>query len=93
MKKDLVMGWVFIAIALLMVFCIVVNCINGNLAGLQICGFALVLNVCNAITHFHDYKRRQQDWKDCMARFNDAFKDCWPDEENDEPEADNRITD
>jgi hypothetical protein len=90
MKKDLVMGWVFVGLALLMVFCIVYGCFVGNWAALPMGCFALILDIVNAISRFRDYKRRQRDWKDCMARFNDAFNACWPE---DKPDDDNRITD
>ena len=84
MKKDLVMGWVFIALALLMVFCVVVNCVNANWAGLPICGFAFGLNLMNAVNRFRDYKMRKE-YEESWARFNEGFQACWPDEDDDDP--------
>ena len=86
MKNDLIWGWIFIGLALIMVACIIYGCFIGNWTAVPMCSFALILDVCNAISRFKDYKRRQQDWKDCMARFNA----CWPE---DKPDDDNRITD
>lgn len=90
MRSDLIWGWISAVLALigiiLVVFCV---CI-GNWPALPMCAFALGLNIINSITHFCDYKWRQQDWKDCMARFDDAFNACWPE---DKPDDDNRITD
>ncbi len=92
MKKDLIMGWVFIALALLMVFCIVVNCVNQNWAGLPICGFAFGINLINAFGRFNDYKRRKE-YDESWAKFNEAFDACWPDKDDDEPKDNSIITD
>ena len=86
MKRDLVMGWVFIALALLMVFCIVVNCINANWAGLPICCFALTMNLINAVSHFRDYKMRKE-YEESWAKLNESFRACWPDEDESESTA------
>ena len=85
MKRDLVMGWVFIALALLMVFCIVVNCVNSNWAGLPICCFAFGINIVNAFNRFRDYKMRKEH-EASWAKLDLAFRECWPDENKDEPE-------
>jgi hypothetical protein len=88
MKRDLIWGWVSTILAivgiLLVIFCVCV----GKWATIPVCVIALLLNAGNAAIHFHDYKRRQRDWKDCMARFNDTFNACWPE---DKPDDDNRI--
>lgn len=85
MKKDLVMSWVFIAMTLLMVFCIVVNCVNANWAGLSICGFALGMNLTSAINRFRDYKMR----KEYENLYSIISMRCWSDydydEDDDEP--------
>lgn len=90
MKSDLIWGWIFVGLALIMLACVIYGCFIGNWTALPICSFALTLNVCNAISRFKDYKRWQQDWKDYMDRFNDAFNACWPEDKSDD---DNRITD
>ena len=90
MKKDLIFGWLFIGMALLMVFCIVVNCVNGSWGNLPICGFALGMNITSAVNRFKDYKRRQ----DYEQAYSLMSMRCWSDyDEDDEPEEDNRITD
>lgn len=60
MTRDLIMGWVFIALALLMVFCVIINIVNQNWAGMPICCFALGLNTMNAVNRFKDYKRHKE---------------------------------
>lgn len=60
MKKDLIWGWIFIALALFMIFCIVIDCVNANWTSLPICGFAFGMNLINAIIHFKDYKERKE---------------------------------
>ena len=91
MKRDLVMGWVFIAMALLMVVCIIINCINANWAGLPICGFAFGMNLSSAVNHFCDYKRRKE-YEDMYSLMSMR---CWSDydEDKDEPEDNSIITD
>ena len=91
MKRDLIMGWVFIALALLMVFCVVVNCINANWAGLPICCFALGMNLINAASRFKDYKMR----KEYENQYSLMPMRCWSnyDEDDDEPEDNKIITD
>lgn len=91
MRNDLIWGWVSTILAIvgivLVVFCI---CI-GNWAAITMCAIALFLNAGNAAMHFHEYRRRKQEWKDCMERFERAFNDCWG--YDDKPENDNQITD
>ena len=92
MKRDLVMGWVFIAMALLMVFCIVVNCVNGNWGNLPICGFAFGMNIVSAVNRFRDYKMRKE-YEASWVKLDLAFRECWPDEDEDESEDNSIITD
>ncbi len=91
MKRDLVIGWVFIAMALLMVVCIIVNCINANWAGLPICGFAFGMNLSSAVNRFRDYKRRKE-YEDMYSLMSMR---CWSnyDEDDDESEDNKIITD
>ena len=56
MKRDLIWGWVFIILALLVALCIVIHCVNANWSGLSICGFVFGLNLTNAINRFKRYK-------------------------------------
>lgn len=92
MKRDLVMGWVFIAMALLMVVCIVGNCVNANWVGLSICGLAFGLNIFNAVNHFRTYKMCKE-YKASWTKLDLAIRECWSDEDEDEPEDNNIITD
>lgn len=55
MKSDLIIGWIFVGLALLMIICIIYGCFIGNWAAILMCSFALILNVCNAISHFTSY--------------------------------------
>ena len=89
MKRDLVMGWVFIAMALLMVVCIVGNCVNANWVGLSICGLAFGLNIFNAVRTYKMYKEYEASW----AKLDQAIRECWPDEDEDKPEDNSIITD
>lgn len=88
MKRDLVMGWLFIAMALIMVFCIVVNCVNGSWGNLPICGFAFGMNISSAVNRFRDYKRHKQ-YEDMYSLMSMR---CWSDydeDDDDEPEDNN----
>lgn len=60
MKKDRNMGWFFIILCLIMVFCIIFNIFNDNWEALPICIFALILNISNALNRFNDYKRYKE---------------------------------
>ena len=95
MKSDLIWGWIFIGLALIMLACVIYGCCIGNWTAIPICSFALALNVCNAISRFRDYKRWQQEYEQSMLAFNTTLRSLWPDidEENDEPDDDNCITD
>ena len=92
MKKDLIMGWVFLILALLMVFCIVVNCVNANWDGLPICGFAFGMNITGAVNRFRDYKMRKE-YEASWAKLDLAIRECWPDEDEDKSEDNSIITD
>lgn len=92
MKRDLIFGWLFLGMALLMVVCIVVNCVNGTWFNLPICGFAFGMNITSAVNRFKDYKR----CKDYEQAYSLMSMRCWSDydeDDDDEPEEDNRITD
>ena len=88
MKNDLIWGWIFIGLSILMLACVIYGCCIGNWTAVPMCSFALTLNVCNAIGRFKDYKRRR-DWDTSWERFNETFKACWPDEDDDDESGDN----
>lgn len=91
MKSDLIWGWVFVGLALLMVACIIYGCCIGNWTAVPMCSFAFALDACNAISRFKDY-RRKQDWSlMSMRRWSDYDTDL--DDDEDELDDDNRITD
>ena len=60
MKRDLIWGWVFIALTLLAALCIVIHCVNANWDSAFICGFVFGINLMNAIIRFQDYKKRKE---------------------------------
>jgi len=82
MKRDLIWGWVFVALAILMVFCVFVNINNDNWEAMPICVFALILDTINAINRFVSYRR----FKDYHKSFNNMnryiIQELWPDEED-----------
>ena len=85
MKRDLIFGWLFLGMALLMVFCIVVKCVNGSWGNLSICTFAFGMNITSAINRFRSYKQRKEwAWQASLARLNESIQSCWSeyDEEN-----------
>ena len=92
MKKDLVMGWVFIGMALLMLACIIYGCFIGNWAAIPMCFFALTINTTNAISRLRAYKYHKNSirFQQSLRDFEEAFSACWPDNK---PDDDNRITD
>ena len=92
MKKDLVMGLVFIGMALLMLACIIYGCFIGNWAAIPMCFFALTLNTANAISRLRAYKYHKNSirFQQSLRDFEDAFSAYWPE---DKPDDDNRITD
>ena len=92
MKKDLIMGWLCIAVCFLMLFCVFYNIFVGNAVALPFCIVAFFLNLGNAVGRFKDYKRRKE-LEESIRKFQESFDICWPDHKNDEPEEDNRITD
>lgn len=57
MKSDLIIGWIFVGLALLMVVGIIYECFIGNWAAIPMCSFALILDVGNVISHFTSYNR------------------------------------
>lgn len=92
MKRDLIMGWVFIALSLLMVFCVIVNIVNQNWAVLPICGFAFGMNITSAINRFRDYKQRKE-WDTAFVNLDEGIRVCWPEYDEDRDSDENKITD
>lgn len=81
MRNDLTWGWVSTVLAIVGIFLVIICICIGHWSAIPMCVTALLLNVINAVLHFHEYKRRKQEQKDCMTRFNDAFDTCWPEDE------------
>ena len=69
MKKDLVMGWVFVGLALLMVLCIVYGCSIGNWTALPMCILALGMDITSAMTRFQSYQTRKS-MEECIKQRN-----------------------
>ena len=90
MNNDLTWGWVSTILAIVGVVLVIICICIGNWSAIPMCATALLLNVVNAVSHFCEYKRRKQEWKDCMTHFNDVFSACWPE---DDPDDSNHITD
>ena len=61
--KELVKGFLWLALAVLMVACIAINIHTGNISGIIVCSFAIILNILNAILSFKEYKLTRQ-WED-----------------------------
>ena len=94
MKSDLIWGWVFVGLALVMIACIIYGCCIGNWTAVPMCSFALTLNVCNAISRFKDYRRKRAwDSLSLMSMRRWRYYDADLDDDEDEPDDDNRITD
>ena len=81
MKKDVIMGCVWVFMALLMLLCVFVNINNDNWEAMPICVFALILNTINAINRFKEYRRFKEYHKslDSMKRY---IQETCPDEED-----------
>ena len=94
MRNDLIWGWVFVGLSILMLVCVIYGCFIGNWTAVPMCSFALTLNVCNAIGRFKDY-RRKRDWESSslMSMRRWRYYDADLDDDEDEPDDDNRITD
>ena len=67
--KELIRGFLWIGLMVLMIICIIVNIHTGNISGLIICSFATILNLSNSITSFKEYKSLKE-WED------EYFKAC-----------------
>lgn len=95
MKNDLIWGWVFVGLALLMVACIIYGGFIGNWAAIPMCCFALTLNITNAISRLRAYKYHKDSmrFQQSLRDFKDAFNACWPDKDDDDPEDNYIITD
>ena len=92
MKRNLIWGWVFVILAIIMLCFTFYGFYIGNDFGAMMCCIAAGIDICNAVMRFAEYKH-QRDWNASWEKLNETFKACWPDEENNEPETNNRITD
>jgi hypothetical protein len=79
MKNNLIWGWIFIGLAILMLACVIYGCFISNWIAVSMCSFALILDICNTIMNFQVYKQRKTEW----ARFNNTFNTCWPNQDDD----------
>ena len=86
MKNDLIMGCVWIFMALLMLLCVFVNINNDNWEAMPICVFALILNTVNATNRFKDY-RRLKDYHKSLDSMEQYIRELFPEQD------DNRIAD
>ena len=94
MKSDLIWGWIFVGMALLMVACIIYGCLIGNWIAVPMCSFAFALDVCNAISRFNNYQRKRAwDSLSLMSMRRWRYYDADLDDDENKPEDDNRITD
>ena len=92
MKQNLTWGWVFAILAVVMFGFVIYGICIGNAIGATMCGFACVLNATNATTRFLEVKY-QREWNESIERLSEAFRTCWPEEDEEESDGDNRITD
>lgn len=92
MKRDLIWGWIFAILAIIMLCFTFYGFYIGNDSGAIMCCIAASINISNAIVRFTEYKHLR-DWNASWEKLNEVFQICWPDEENNELEEDSRITD
>lgn len=81
MKNDVIMGCIWVFMALLMLLCVFVNINNDNWEAMPICVFALILNTVNAVSRFKSY-RRIKNWHKSFDNMEQYLRDLWPDEED-----------
>ena len=81
MKRDVIIGCIWVFMALLMLLCVFVNINNDNWEAMPICVFALILNTINAINRFKDY-RRFKDYHKSLNNMEQYIRELWPDEED-----------
>lgn len=91
MKRDLIWGWTFVILAIIMLCFTFYGFYIGNDFGAIMCCIAAGIDIVNAVMRFTEYKY-QRDWNASLEELNKALKARWPDEQNDESEEDNRIT-
>ena len=92
MKSNLTWAWVFAVLAVVMFGFVIYGICIGNALGAVMCGCACVLNATNATTRFLEVKY-QREWNESLERLNETFRACWPEEDEEKPDGDNRITD
>lgn len=67
--KELIRGFLWIGLMILMITCIIANIHTENVSGIIVCSLATILNLSNAITSFKEYKSLKE-WED------EYFKAC-----------------
>ena len=92
MKRKLIWGWAFVILAIIMLCFTCYGFYVGNDFGAMMCCVAAGINISNAVMRFTEYKY-QREWNESIDRFDEAFRTCWPEENENETKDDNRITD
>ena len=80
MKNDVIMGCVWVFMALIMLLCVFVNINNDNWEAMPICVFALILNIVNATNRFKHY-RRIKDYHKTLDDIEQYIRKLCPDED------------
>ena len=92
MKSNLTWAWILVVLAVIMFGFMIYGIFIGNTLGAILCGCACVLNAISAINRFLEVKY-QREWNESIEKLNEAFRTCWPEENEDETKDDNRIAD
>ena len=80
MKNDVIMGCIWVFMALVMLLCVFVNINNDNWEAMPICVFALILNIVNATNRFKSY-RRLKDYHKTLNGIEQYIQKLCPDED------------
>jgi hypothetical protein len=83
MHRELVWTIVHVLLALLMIVCVVVDLVSGNIIGLAVAVIALIFNVNCAMDHYQEYQRHKLwELQNSLSKLEEAMKACWPDKES-----------
>ena len=87
MKRDLIWGWTFAILAIVMLCFTFYGFYIGNDFGAIMCFIAAGIDIVNAVMRFHNYQRRKEwAWYASFEKLDEGIKACWPDEDDDESE-------